>query len=407
MDWMITQLKDFVENGGVLRLGENPKYNEPFYGEYMKQYLLANYKAGDKIRLHEESNEKSVIYEGVILSIGYRLSLLISGRKVYKDKRNKKDFNYRFIKSVELLIKNDGTFDLSIVDPEEWSWMNDSNGNNEEFFSKKTEGRKATRAEDGKKFHRVFPEVDFEKVHVIKICGGCHLYWPFAYNDISAEVFMVRDEGVVTPVSCKTGTPFPNKNSITTYNCKYKESYPDLYLYLSDEGFVYRDVNVICIWTINTYVSGKETVIKVVNVHRVGDIKPIEDEHNMIFVDMRVSPLLEYGNSLFSISKHACLLETMMNRDIYAVLNTKEDVVSIVKESEEEESCKYVDMSKMALLSFEFGNEKDFRTFAKDNIFPFVEIFCTMDKEPECYYSSSWRNCRKKYSFKMLEEKIL
>ena len=404
---MVEQLKLFVENGGRLRTNEEPKFGEPFYGEYMKQFLSVHYKPGDRVKLQEKVyNNESKTYEGLIIEFGYSLSLLISGRKVHKNKQNKKDIRYDYIKSIEMIKSDDGTFDLSVVDPYQWEWNNNYNKNDTDLWHKKTENRKKQRDEDQKEFHQVYQNVDFEKAHVIKINDGCGLYWPFDYNSISAEVFMIRDNDKITYIPCKTGTPFPNKNSFHAYNCKKNNTYPDLYLYLPDNGFRYENVNIACVWTINTTISEKDTVIKVVNIHHVGEIKPIEDEYNMIFIDMSVCPLLGYGKSLFTNSRDTSLLTCMMNRDLYAILNLTDDTASIVKlpeELDEEKLEKYLFMSVMAINSFELQGVVKYIVNNQEEQFPYVELFCNIDKEPERYYSSAWHNCRKEYQFKMLE----
>lgn len=99
---MIKQLILFVENGGRLRPNEEPKFGEPFYGEYMKQYLSLYYKPGDRVRLQEKASNNEVhSYEGLIITLDYSLELLLSGKKVHKDKRNKRSIRYGNIESIE------------------------------------------------------------------------------------------------------------------------------------------------------------------------------------------------------------------------------------------------------------------------------------------------------------------
>lgn len=409
---MIEQLISFVENGGRIRENEEPKFGEPFYGEYMEQILPLHYKPGDRVKIVEKIHDnESKTYEGMIIAFGYALKLLVSGRKVHKDKRNKKEIRYVNIQSVEMVKPDDGSFDLSAVDPDEWEWNKIRKKEDDtDIWSKKTEQRRNQRLEDEKEFHQVYPGVDFDKSHVIKVSDGCSLYWPFNHKGITAEVFMVRDEDKITPIPCKTGTPFPNKNCYHAYNCKTEGRYPDLYLYLPDNGFRYEDVNIVCVWTINTTISGEDKVIKAVNIHHVGEIKPIKDEYNLIFVDMRVDPLLEYGDSLFTDSQIACLMTQMMNRDMYIVLDIKEDTASMVKVPEEltkEDLEKYLLTSSMAVSGFDLQEVIQRVTDVPEKLFPLVEVFCDIDKEPERYYSSSWRNCREGYQFKMLEKESI
>ena len=39
------------KNGGRFHKDKEPKYGEPFYGEYMSQYISKNYHPGDKVRI--------------------------------------------------------------------------------------------------------------------------------------------------------------------------------------------------------------------------------------------------------------------------------------------------------------------------------------------------------------------
>ena len=396
----IEKLVNFVENGGRLIKGEEPKYGQPFYGDYMKQYILAHYNLGDKVKVTTDRQD----YEGMILNIGFRFSLLVSGRKVHKDKRNKKDIVYGDIQSIELIKEKDDSFDLAIVDPDEWKWKN-KKADNRICSHEKTESRKHMRSKDCEEFHKVYPDVDFDRSHIIKVSDGCRLYWPFNHNGITAEVFMVRDKDKITPIPCKTGTPFPNKNSYHAYNCKLKDSYPELYLYLPDNGFCYEDVNIVCVWAINTPVGSENSVIKVVNIHHVGKIKPVKDEYNMIFIDMSVCPLLGYGDSLFSETRNADLLTRMMDRDLYIVFELKNDVGLVIKspeDLEEDEMDKYFAMCTLAVGNYNLQEVVNRIICSQEECSPLVEVFCDIDSEPERYYSSSWRHCRKGFAFKML-----
>ncbi|MEE1255558.1 MAG: hypothetical protein UHN47_03465 [Lachnospiraceae bacterium] len=403
---MIEQLKLFVENGGRIRENEEPKFGEPFYGEYMQQFLSLHYKPGDRVKLQEKiHNNESKTYEGIIIALDYSLSLLISGKKVHKDKRNKKDIRYIFIESIEMVEAGDGTFDISTVDPDYWESKNNRSKMDEDFNHRKTEHRKKVRLQNQKEFTQVYRDVDFDKSHVIRINDGCSMYWPFDYESISAEIFMVRDENKITSIPCKTGTPFPNKNHFHAYNCKVKDRYPDLYLYLPDNGFRYEDVSIVCVWTIHTTISGKETVVKVVNIHQIGEIKPIEDEYNMIFIDMHSNPLLAYGESLFTDSNQVSMLTHMMDKDMYSVLDIKEDVAIMIKTPEnQQEADKYLIMANLAVNSFNMQEVLQRITCEQAEYFPNIEVFCTIDQEPKRYYSGSWYSCREKYPFKMLEK---
>lgn len=101
----------------------------------------------------------------------------------------------------------------------------------------------------------------------------------------------------------------------------------------------------------------------------------------------------------------ASFLTSMMNNDIYCIMDVKEDMASMIKVPEnqtEEDTDKYLHMSNMAINSFDLQDVVQ-RIAGDCDFFPFVEVFCNIDKEPERYYSSSWRNCRKEYPFTILK----
>lgn len=115
--------------------------------------------------------------------------------------------------------------------------------------------------------------------------------------------------------------------------------------------------------------------------------------------------LLGYGESLFTDCKNASLLTHMMDGDMYVIFNIKDDTVSMVKlpeEQTEDELEEYLFISNMAINGFEIQDILKRLTSNKEE-YPYVEVFCNIDKEPERYYSSSWRNCRKGYPFKMFK----
>lgn len=403
---MITKLIEFVENGGRFHSNEEPKFGEPFYGDYMKQFVKLHYKPGDRVKLQKKGYDNDIItYEGIIIALDYILELLISGKRVHKDKRNKKSIPYYFIKSIEMISSDDGTFDLSIVDPDEWSLQNNSNKTVHDT-NKETDYSKKKRIEEKNEFNMVYQDKDFNMSHIINVIDGCSLYWPFEYDEIAAEVFMVRDNIKVTPIPCKTGTPFPNKNYFHTYNYMNKNKHPELFLFLPDNGFRYKDVNVVCLWKIKTTISGKNKIFNVVNIHHVGEVKPIKNGYNQIFIEMHTAPLLGYGESLFTDPHDSSLLSSMMNKDMYCILNMNEDIAHPIKLPEDqtkEETEKYLYMASMAVNNFNPLASQRLIANVQDELDPIVELFCTIDKEPVRYYSGAWRYPREGYKFHILQ----
>ena len=404
MEKIIKELQEFVKNGGRLRYGEEPAYGEPFYDEYMHQYISANFSLGDKVRITTESKA----YDGIIIDIGaYHLTTLTSGRTVHKDRRNKCSEPFSDIKSIELLKKTDGKFDLSAVDPQEYERrMNikkmKETGEWEEAEKRKTNGRMERRAELKQQFTSIYPDADYDKSHVIKITDGCSIYFPYMCDDVRANLYLILDNGkCIKKIPCQTGTPFPNKNSYHAYNCVPKQEYPCVYIYLPDNGFVYENVSIACVWTISTIKkSGIKSSIKVADLYQIGQVNPITDEHNLIPIHMNVSPLLGYSNI-----KDCIGLQSMMDKDIYCITDTmaedegKEDEwLHIIKATEDSGDI------RSAVETFYELSKYWEDTLTEDSlIFAYIEVFVTIDKEAACYYSDSWVKCRDGYQFKALD----
>lgn len=393
----IETLTQFINNGGRLHKNAEPKYGEPFYDSYMKQYILIHYKPGDKIRIKTDTRA----YEGKILTIDYCLEILTAGRKVYKNKKNKATIRYEKIIDIELISRDD-SFDLKAADPIEWEIQNNKEDNKRE--NEKTENRRRTRDKDIQAFNHTHPNVEFEKSHIIRVCNGPSLYWPFENNGISAEVFMVRNNNIITKIPCEVGTPFPNTNHYHAYNYIKSGDYPELYTHLPDFGFIYENINIICVWTIKTISTNKELTIKTISIHHIDEIKPIKNEHNIIFIDMHAAPLIGHGNSLFKDSKKTCFLEDLMNRDAYFIINPQKNNAIVVKAPEEMTDVEIDDTiftATMASRSFEITNTINFLS-EKSSLEQPIEVFFNSEKNPERYYSRAWRYCKKEYEFKLL-----
>ena len=197
-DKLLDQIKNFVKNGGRIRAGEEPVYGEPFYGAYMQQYISANFALGDKVSI---TTEKA--YDGIIIDIGaYHLTTLTSGRTVHKDRRNKCSEPFSDIKSIELIKKTDGKFDLSAVDPQEYERrMNikkmKETGEWEEAENRKTKVRMERRAELKQQFASIYPDADYDKSHVIKITDGCSIYFPYMCDDVRANLLYMDFGGMI------------------------------------------------------------------------------------------------------------------------------------------------------------------------------------------------------------------
>ena len=81
-------------------------------------------------------------------------------------------------------------------------------------WNEKTEIRRKRRELDKANFKEVYKDVPFENSHVFGIIRGCRLYYPFQNEGVSAEIYIVQNNGNhAEKVPCKVGTPYPNKNS--------------------------------------------------------------------------------------------------------------------------------------------------------------------------------------------------
>ena len=130
---IIEQLQTFVGNGGRIRAGVEPKYGESFYGAHMEQRLKKEFHVGDRVHIKiKYRSKKREEYDCLILNIGYSFEVLISGKQVWKSKKNKKSFPYYCIEDISLIKKAEENFDIKYVDPEDAKWREDI---------KKNEGR--------------------------------------------------------------------------------------------------------------------------------------------------------------------------------------------------------------------------------------------------------------------------
>lgn len=399
MKKLIKRLQEFVQNGGRLRAGEEPKYGEPFYGNYMQQYISANYNLGDKVSITAEFRSYTgailEIYSGTILEIySSCLTTLTSGKTVHKDLRNIRYEPFSYIKSIELIKKNTEDFDLSVIYPQKWNRSLQKKELQETIELSGAQREK--RVELKKQFATIYPNIDYDKSHVIKIIRGCRLYFPFACENVSADLYLVLENGdCIKKIPCQTGAPFPNKNVYCAYNYILKQEDPHLYLYLPDNGFVYEDVNIVCIWTIN--ITSNQG-IKIIDMYRIEKINPISGEHNLIPIDMKVSPALGYKNI-----NECGTLESMMDKDIYFVIEIAKnsgvnDRIHIIKDSEN-----INEMKSVIEILYKLVQQHDKSLLGNLFISSYIETFVTIDKEADCYYSDSCIKCRDGYHFKAFD----
>lgn len=393
---LISKLYDFVENGGRLEAGKEPVYGEPFYPEYMCQLVKSTYEIGDRVQVESENGMCS----GVIIALGgYDMTLLISGHKVWKNQQNVKKIPWHHIRSVELSKKRKSDFDINSVDTEA-HYQPHTKLYEDGFWEEKTENRRKRREEDKEQFQAACKDVPFEDSHVFCIDSGCRLYFPFKNNGVSAEVYIVQDNGKhAEKIPCKVGTPYPNKNSYHAYNHKDSDGDCQLYTYLPDAEKEYEHVSIVCVWTVKLPVTGKSTNIKFVHIYWAGKIEPTRDEHNMHLTNMDISTICGYGDAVFEKDNN-WLLENIMAADSVFVLYPEDDSIRPIKASDNDDIYGFI--AQQALAHFSIRDL--LQTMVSDsNQFP-VEV--TVEKEVIMpgYFSSSWWRGKQRYEFKLLSQ---
>lgn len=407
---MLEGLRAFVENGGRIRAGEEPRFGEPYYREYMKQYFNLHYRVGDIISVQYMGHDGNVKpYEGPILSLQWNLQLLVSGRTVHKDRRNLKELSWDRIQDVTFIRKRDESFDISIVYP---------NAPTDSVIKKETLKRSKAMQEkerecNRKEFLSVYPDKNYDTSHFIQVHNGCQLYWPFYKKSVKADIYIVNGDGEdpIKKIPCKTGSLLPNKNWCQAYNYKNENGYPELDIALPDDGTLYENLSIVCVWSIVTAVDEEEIVIKVVDMHCFRKITPIKAAHNLIVINMSISPLLEYGISFDNFdakdTEASFALTKMMGHDMYYVVDVYTADAVAIKTPEamtEDEEAETLSLSILAVFGFDMPNLRQTLSFVKNTV-PNVEFFCNIDEDPKRYYSKLWHaESWHGYKFSILRE---
>lgn len=390
----ILKIRNFVKNGGRLRKNEEPRYGEPFYGEYTRKKIESDYQPGDMVQI--TTNDKISI--GIFLEIsGGNVNLLIKGKKVWNSGKNVEKCWIKDIKFMYLLEAKEDAFDMDEVDPLNRYHMGHDYVENDNWCKKPNLER---RNRDQQQFTKVYPDVDFCNSHIINVPYGCTLYWPFHNEGITAEIYLVYGDGSkVINIPCTVKTPFSNKNSYHAFN--YKNPQCDtcyLYTYLPDCHKEYQNINLVCIWKIKTTIRGSLAEIKVIHINHIEKIEPVEDDRNLHFTDMRTTTLVGYGEELFS--NHQWVLEKLMNFDSMFLLESEEDAIIPIKESNNDFTYGLL----AHLVYHGFHMQKLLETICSENqsTLP-VEVYVDKNEVLDGYYSSSWRKCRKEYKFQLLK----
>lgn len=353
--------------------------------------------------LDYEEREYGTI-EGIMISFcNYEITLLTSGNKVWKRKNagchsvNTKYVRMYRIKSVELVEKKKPDFDLDVVD--EYKYYHDRNTPKIDW-NEKTEIRRKRRELDKANFKEVYKDVPFETSHVFGIICGCRLYYPFQNEGVSAEIYIVQNNGNhAEKVPCKVGTPYPNKNSYHAYNYNEKGSDCWLYTYLPDEKKEYEHVSIVCVWTVKLLINEKKTDIKFVHIYQIGNINSAQDEYNFHFIDISYAPIFGYGNELLT-NENSSLMESIMDNDSLFILYQNEDVIRPIKESEDDEVYAFIAQQALA----HFSAKELMEMLSSDNSSLPVEVAVEKEDVLQGYYSSSWKKVKPRFEFTLLEK---
>ena len=399
---IIEQLQTFVDNGGRIQTGVEPKYGEPFYEAYMEQRLKKEFHVGDRVHIKiKYRSQRREEYDCLILNIGYSFEVLISGKQVWKNKRNKKSFPYYCIEDVSLIKKVEGSFDIKHVNPEDAKWEEKAKMNivQDLFEESITSNQIIRKKKDQKEFNSVYPDVDYNRCHIFKCDYG--LYWPFNCEKIEAQITLTADGENPIFIPCKTGRPYPNKNVYAAYNYKDKEYYDcNIYTYLPDGE--YENVNISCVWTIyyrpeNS--SDLQQKTKIIDLTMIDKLCKIENNRNMYFIEKRRNTTyLRFGKEIFTMD-YANLLEGMMDLDGYIVMYPHLDEFVFIKEPQENVD-EYIFAANLAYYNYDL--EAMLASCIDTTGHSIAEIQATHYKEINCYFSSSRRKYDKRYQWEML-----
>lgn len=281
----------------------------------------------------------------------------------------------------------------------------------EETLERNKAMQEKERTRNCKEFLSVYPDKNYDTSHFIQVHNGCQLYWPFYKKSVKADIYIVNGDGEdpIKRIPSKTGSLFPNKNWCQAYNYKDEYGDPELDIALTDNGTLYENFSIVCVWSIVTAVDEEEIVIKVVDMHCFKKITPIKAAHNLIVINMSISPLLEYGISFDNFdTKASFALTKMMDHDMYYIVDVDADDAFVIKKPEvmtSEEVSAIILLSCMAAADFNMQDLLQYICGMKEFYALSVEVFCNVDEEPKEYYSGLLCDTRQEYKFSILKEK--
>lgn len=406
----INKLSEFVDNGGRLNKGVEPKFGEPFYDQYRMLTTKRDFSVGDKVsvvysgNMYQDINDPDEYewmncekVEGIVLAIDiYDLVLLVKGKKVWANRQNVRYLRYTNIVSVGLVEKVSEGFDLQEVAPSYAENAEKGNGSVADIYG----NCDRVRNRDRERFLSLYPEVSFDDSHVICVFD-CSLYWPFKRERVAVSVYLAEDDGtVISRIPCKIGC---TGNTFFAGNY-YDKEHDDLRLlsYLPGVSKQYENINVVCVWTVTTSTDNESLDIVLVDIHHFDKIEPAVDNKNILNFDMRARTYIGYGSDIFK-KENSSSLVSIMDNNSYFIMDAQEDNAYSVKVTSDSDIEKYSYLAMLAISDFDLARLLS-RAYISYDMSRNFEVTVKSEPLANQYHSTMWRHGEKQYQFKLLDQ---
>ena len=342
----IQRIHDFVNNGGRFRVGENPVWGEPYYGEYMATHIQKQFTPGDKVdvvvQYPQAKSSEYRQFKGTILRInkGY-VEVLNQGNSVWKDRKNYENIFCGHIKSISL-IKRNPEFDIEKADPQGEKNRRDSDNEKTILDGKPDKYDLKYREELKEACRKLYPKQSFEDAVVMSL--DFSIYFPWEVDKVDAEVYINHNNNSVK-VAGKTGKPYPNKNVFGFYNDRNVSFGPSAFIMLPKDD--YTGAFVTCKWSI-TY---NDKVYSFISMIEVAAFEPVNGENNVYFIGDKLCPLA-YLNSEYKCSEYR-MYESLMDAEAMFYLDEKADEMLVIRAPKSEDAIQlYGFQSNLALSGY-------------------------------------------------------
>lgn len=380
MKHYIDKLTAFVDNGGLLTVGNPPSQGEPFYEDYMAEKIRRKeLNLGDRIRIIKQKDRKTKIFEGILVSdasTGTRLSILTKGKKLWANRANEKGIDYRDVISVEKVKDAYAGFNIKSAYP---------------FYRSSEERQKALREYDKKikKYHKedvnrfanAYPDRSLLDTKVLSL--NFNLLWDYAEGNIeSAKIVISLGDGCSACVpATKIKQIFPNKTWYTV--CGTEKGSESVIIPFDSMDKLLKIKYISCLWTIGIG-KKKHHILSMVYPSFYNSDKP----YNIYNVGMRISTLHNYADNLCkrSVLQHSIITDF----DQVGVIPPGADHYVIIKGD-------MPDILDMQMAMHDNSLQKVADNIAKknsDGIHPadVVEVFCAKDTVNNMHYFSPHAN---------------